>query len=376
MLVPPLHHEVVTATPDSSHRRDLEDARRRFEQVLAELERRLRPRRRPGSASPSPGGCRTSDRFVPAAARQDLPHDGGRASPRCSTPRGVPERPGRDRARAERHRDPAAQRRARAHRRRGSSGSRDAGLLHRHEPAPRLRGRRLRRRQVAAARDGARRERPRRRPDPGGLRALPRLHLHPEGGVRAREDRELRDARLRRPSRQRLLPRGDAHAPLATSPRISRPGTSTSRSTSASRPRSGPASTSRRTRRSSRGARAGLRPRRRPPPVPPDRPDRPQRVDPGDLAPRRPSTGPDGTHYPKGTAIPIRADFNTLDNPFLFSEQPHVIQAGPDGGDPLPRRSTRRATTSTATGSRWTASSRTAASRSSRATAARASTRS
>src|SRR6185436_20148000 len=32
--------------------------------------------------------------------------------------------------------------------------------------------------------------------------------------------------------------------------------------------------------------------------------------------------GPDGTVYPKGTAIPQRADFNTLDNPFAFSSQP------------------------------------------------------
>jgi hypothetical protein len=33
--------------------------------------------------------------------------------------------------------------------------------------------------------------------------------------------------------------------------------------------------------------------------------------------------GPDGTVYPKGTAIPQRADFNTLDNPFAFSSD-HV----------------------------------------------------
>ena len=31
-------------------------------------------------------------------------------------------------------------------------------------------------------------------------------------------------------------------------------------------------------------------------------------------------TGPDGTRYPKGTAVPQRADFNTLDNPFFWSE--------------------------------------------------------
>ncbi len=44
------------------------------------------------------------------------------------------------------------------------------------------------------------------------------------------------------------------------------------------------------------------------------------------------AVGADGTHYPKGTAIPIRADFNTLDNPFLFSDQADVIQSGPMAG--------------------------------------------
>ncbi|HEY4347385.1 MAG TPA: hypothetical protein VGM80_07325 [Gaiellaceae bacterium] len=42
--------------------------------------------------------------------------------------------------------------------------------------------------------------------------------------------------------------------------------------------------------------------------------------------------GADGTHYPRGTAIPIRADFNTLDNPFAFSSEPHVIKTGPAAG--------------------------------------------
>jgi hypothetical protein len=32
--------------------------------------------------------------------------------------------------------------------------------------------------------------------------------------------------------------------------------------------------------------------------------------------------GEDGTHYPRGTAIPQRADFNTLDNPFAWSSDP------------------------------------------------------
>jgi len=44
------------------------------------------------------------------------------------------------------------------------------------------------------------------------------------------------------------------------------------------------------------------------------------------------ATGPDGTHYPKGTAIPIRADFNTLDNPFSFSEKPDEVGEGPAAG--------------------------------------------
>jgi hypothetical protein len=42
--------------------------------------------------------------------------------------------------------------------------------------------------------------------------------------------------------------------------------------------------------------------------------------------------GPDGTRYPKGTAIPIRADFNTLDNPFEFSIRPDELQQGPAAG--------------------------------------------
>jgi hypothetical protein len=35
-------------------------------------------------------------------------------------------------------------------------------------------------------------------------------------------------------------------------------------------------------------------------------------------------TGNDGVLYPKGTAVPQRADFNTLDNPFFWSARPQV----------------------------------------------------
>jgi hypothetical protein len=44
--------------------------------------------------------------------------------------------------------------------------------------------------------------------------------------------------------------------------------------------------------------------------------------------------GVDGTHYPKGTAIPQRADFNTLDNPFFWSSN-HArdgMKEGPAAG--------------------------------------------
>jgi hypothetical protein len=42
--------------------------------------------------------------------------------------------------------------------------------------------------------------------------------------------------------------------------------------------------------------------------------------------------GPDGTRYEKGAAIPVRADFNTLDNPFLWSERPGEVQPLPAAG--------------------------------------------
>jgi hypothetical protein len=42
--------------------------------------------------------------------------------------------------------------------------------------------------------------------------------------------------------------------------------------------------------------------------------------------------GPDGTRYPRGTAIPIRADFNTLDNPFVASARAGELRPGPAAG--------------------------------------------
>jgi hypothetical protein len=44
--------------------------------------------------------------------------------------------------------------------------------------------------------------------------------------------------------------------------------------------------------------------------------------------------GPDGTLYRRGTAVPQRADFNTLDNPFAWSAQPRRdrMREGPAAG--------------------------------------------
>ena len=46
----------------------------------------------------------------------------------------------------------------------------------------------------------------------------------------------------------------------------------------------------------------------------------------------RDTVGPDGTVYPKGTAVPVRADFNTLDNPFAWSSDPSVVNPSPQAG--------------------------------------------
>jgi hypothetical protein len=42
--------------------------------------------------------------------------------------------------------------------------------------------------------------------------------------------------------------------------------------------------------------------------------------------------GTDGVAYPKGAAIPVRADFNTLDNPFHWSEHADEVGAVPAAG--------------------------------------------
>jgi hypothetical protein len=46
----------------------------------------------------------------------------------------------------------------------------------------------------------------------------------------------------------------------------------------------------------------------------------------------RDTVGSDGSLYPKGTAIPVRADFNTLDNPFSWSEHSTEVGVEPAAG--------------------------------------------
>jgi hypothetical protein len=44
------------------------------------------------------------------------------------------------------------------------------------------------------------------------------------------------------------------------------------------------------------------------------------------------AVGPDGTVYEKGAAIPVRADFNTLDNSFAWSVRPDEVSSTPVAG--------------------------------------------
>ena len=170
--------------------------------------------------------------------------------------------------------------------------------------------------------DGDRRRRSRRGADPRYGRAVPRLHVDVEGGARPAADRELRDARLRRPWPERLLRRRDPHAPLAhlrgSRRLVPQPSTSRTGSTRRSVPASRCATGRRRSHRSRRTTQDRGS-------TSPGDYARHRRIGHSGLDPDRvaarstTSSARTAPVYSKGTAVPQRADFNTLDNPFFWS---------------------------------------------------------
>ena len=178
VLVPPLHHQLVTAKVTRRPRAISRDAQR-SSRTRSRGSRRATSRRPPGSASPSPGGCRTSSATSPRLARDTRRSTAARKKPALLPTRTFPERPGRDGPRGERRRRPPPQRPPRPHRRRRPSDLRRARHVRRHEHPQGLRRRR------PAEEDGAGGGRPRRRADPGQRGALPRLHVDADAGPRA-----------------------------------------------------------------------------------------------------------------------------------------------------------------------------------------------
>ena len=200
VVVPPLHHEVVTARLNvEPAAAELAEARATLSETLQELDRATSPRRK-GCRSASAGGS-LLHALRPRLAEAHLPVDrprvesGGRAGPRVIDAIRFPSDPedlileGNDVAIFLRSdsMDFIADGSARPLRR-------GEGALLDHEHPPGLRRRRLRREPEPAEADGDGGGDRRRRAHPRHGRALPRLHLDAEGGARPAGDRELRDA--------------------------------------------------------------------------------------------------------------------------------------------------------------------------------------
>ena len=221
VLVPPLHHQLVTAKLRvGKGKAALLDAQRELERALQAIDR---------SFAPTPAGLglvvawglpyfaplRRGAVGEPCAARPPRERAGAaRRDP-------VPERPGLRDPRAERRGRALPQRQPRAHR---AGRTRDLRPPPRpvrdHEHPQGLRRRRLRREAEPPEADGAEGRDPRRAPHPGQRAALPRLHLDAAERARARRDREPRDAaRAHRPVARRLLLQRHDDARLAPLPR-------------------------------------------------------------------------------------------------------------------------------------------------------------
>ena len=172
--------------------------------------------------------------------------------------------------------------------------------------------------------DGGRDRRRRAHPRHGG--ALPRASPR-----RRRPASALRESRTSRrlpgytePVAGRVLPRRDGHAPLpplrghggvVPQLRLSRARGYDLQARARRRGGDADGAPGRRGRGRIEGRRAGRRAIRR---------RRAQLGHAACLAPAGDVTGNDGILYPKGTAVPQRADFNTLDNPFFWSARPDV----------------------------------------------------
>ena len=210
VVVPPLHHEIVTATVKAT---DLVAAQHGLERALADLDDRY-PLDASGLGVTVAWGLPYFERHVAEQAKAHLPFDHRAGKSALLPARRFPSDP-HDTILEENDVAVLLRSDSRAH----IDDARkalfdDLPLLPDDEHPPRLRGRRLRRQAEPPEEDGDGRRRARCRSHPRHVRAVPRLHVDAEGGPRPAPDRESRDARLRRPAR-RLLPRRHAHAPLA-----------------------------------------------------------------------------------------------------------------------------------------------------------------
>ena len=319
--------------------RDLRDAQATLEQVLAGLDARLPGRPRPGSASPSPGAFRTSTASSPPRPAAYLPYDRRAGKPALLDARRFPSDPvdtvleANDvaillRSDQRAHIDDALARLEHERRSCGSRACAAASSAARSTAATRCRA------QMAIAAD------------------VPGAELIPEGSelflgftstqqaafgpgkianfetlgyVDLRGSDYFREGTHMHLSPPHRGPRGVVRQlPLRRAGRDRVPARASRVAANTQTVAQGPeqASTAAEVRRAltARPAGSATAPRSRRP-----------RGSRGD------AVGADGTRYPKGTAVPIRADFNTLDNPFLYSDAPNVIQPAPIGGHPLPR---------------------------------------
>ena len=349
----------AAASPPARHRESARD--RPGERPTRARGRARRPRR----PLPVDAGRARRDRRVGAAllrASRGGRLDGARAvRPAGRQARAAPgdplsERPARHRPRAERRGRPAAQRLAGQRLGRREAALRRPRRLRADEHSQGVRRRRLRGAPEPAEADGDGRERARRRPDPGHRRALPRLHVDPAGEPRPGPDREPRDPRLHGCGR-RLLPRRHPHARLAhlRGPRGLVPELRLPAAGGHDLPPGAEGAPGR------ADGRAGPRPgdrheggRAR---LPPARADRPQLVDPGDVAPRARHARPRRNRLPQGHRDPAARRFQHPRQPLLLAAR--AASTARRRPASTSSSSTRRATTSTAIAWRWTGCCRT-----------------